>query len=889
MRRLPGFVVSSLALLVLASVAGLNAPAGASTGSARSRSAGFVANAVHHDVSPPLRDIKPSTTQGKAHPALRVHSKPEARVPAKDTSGTSQRPTIPSPIANFDGISANGSAPPDTSAAAGLTQVAELVNTKFAVYNKTGGILYGPVNTNTIWSGFGGGCQTNNDGDGQVQWDPLAQRWFVDQFSVSTTPFLMCLAVSTSTDATGSYFRYSFSYTNFPDYPKIGIWPDAYYAAINMFNAAGTQALGTMVCAYDRAKMLTGAAATQQCKSPYTSGEHTLAPATVQGTTAPPAGETHYEVGLGEGANSLQYWKFHVDWVTPGNSTLTGPTVLSVTAFSKACSGGGTCIPQSGTTQKLDSLGDRVMTSMNYRNYGDHEALVVSHSITAGSSVGKRWYELRVGAGNTLSVFQQGTVAPDSAYRWMGSIGQDKSGDFALGYSVSSSSLRPGIRYTGRLPSDPLGSMPQGEATIITGAGSQTGGLSRWGDYSAITIDPADDCTFWYANEYIPANGSFNWRTRLASFKFTQCGGTVTNDFSISANPSSLTVTQGNSANSTISTVITSGVSQSVSLSASGLPSGASASFNPNPINSGSSSTATISTAPSTPTGTYTVTVTGTGTSATHSTTISLTVNAPAANDFSISANPSSLTVIQGNSANSTISTVITSGVSQSVSLSASGLPSGATASFSPNPINSGSSSTATLSTAASTPTGTYTITVTGTGTSATHSTTISLTVNAAGSGNLLLNPGFENGSLPPWVATAGVLNNSSAEPPHSGLWDAWLDGYGTSHTDSLYQQVAIPSSVTSASLSLWLHIDTAETTTTIAYDTLKVQIRNTSNQVLATLATYSNLNKAAGYSLKSFDVSAFKGQTIRVYLLGVEDVSLQTSFVADDFTLSTA
>lgn len=786
MRRLPGFVVSSLALLVLASVAGLNAPAGAATGSTRSHDAGFVANAVHHDVSPPLRDITPSTTKGKAHPALRVRSKPESPVPAKDTSGTSQRPTIPSPIANFDGISANGSAPPDTSAAAGLTQVAEVVNTRFAVYNKTGGVLYGPVNTNTIWSGFGGGCQTNNDGDAQVQWDPLAQRWLVSQFSVSTTPFLMCLAVSTTTNATGTYFRYSFSYTNFPDYPKVGIWPDAYYAAINMFNAAGTQALGTMICAYDRAKMLTGAAATQQCKSPYTSGEHTLAPATLQGTTAPPAGSPHYEVGLGEGANSLQYWKFHVDWVTPGNSTLTGPTVLPVTAFSKACSGGGTCIPQAGTTNRLDSLGDRVMTSMNYRNYGDHEALVVSHSITAGSSVGKRWYELRVGAGNTLSVFQQGTVAPDSAYRWMGSIGQDKSGDFALGYSVSSSSLRPGIRYTGRLAADPLGTMPQGEATVITGAGSQTGGLSRWGDYSAMTIDPADDCTFWYASEYIPSNGSFNWRTRLASFKFTQCGGTQTNDFSISANPSSLTVTQGNSANSTISTVIT-------------------------------------------------------------------------------------------------------SGVSQSVSLSASGLPSGATASFSPNPINSGSSSTATISTAAGTPTGTYTITVTGTGTSATHSTTISLTVNAAGGGNLLQNPGFETGSISPWVAPSDVLNNSSAQPPHSGLWDAWLDGYGSSHTDTLYQQVAIPSTVTSASLSLWLHIDSAETTTTIAYDTLKVQIRNTNNQVLATLATYSNLNKAAGYSLKSFDVSAYRGQTVRVYLLGVEDFSLQTSFVADDFTLSTA
>ena len=784
MRRLP-VVGSLMAALTLSAVAGFSSPAAAGP---RESTGGkvVVANAVHHDVSPPLRDIEPSTTPGRSHPALRLAGKPGPAVHAKDTSGGKPpHPGVPSPIANFDGISANGSAPPDTSAAAGLTQIAEVANTKFAVYSKTGGVLLAPENTNTLWAGFGGGCQTNNDGDGQVQWDTLAQRWVVDQFSVTTTPFLMCVAVSTTNDATGSYFRYSFSYSNFPDYPKVAIWPDAYYTTINMFNAAGTQALGTMICAYDRAKMLTGAGATQQCFSPYTSGEHTLAPATMEGPTAPPSGAPNYEVGLGESANQLQYFKFHVDWVTPTNSSLTGPTVLSVSAFSKACNGG-TCIPQSGTTQRLDSLGDRVMTSMNYRNYGDHEALVVSHSITAGSSVGKRWYELRVGTGSTLSVFQQGTYAPDSSYRWMGSIAQDKSGDFALGYSASSSSLHPGIRYTGRLPGDPLGQMPQGEATVITGAGSQTGGLSRWGDYSAMTIDPADDCTFWYSQEYIPANGSFNWRTRIASFKFTQCGGTQTNDFSISANPSSITVTQGQSGTSTVSTTIISGQSQSVSLSASGLPSGATASFNPNPINSGNSSTLTITTAPTTPAGTYTVTVTGTGTFATHSTGITLTVN-----------------------------------------------PSG-------------------------------------------------------GGSQLLQNPGFETGSITPWVSTAGVLNNSLSEPPHSGSWDAWLDGYGVSHTDTLYQQVAIPSSAASATLSLWLHIDTAETTNTIAYDTLKVQIRNSNNVVLATLATYSNLDHAPGYSLKSFDVSSFKGQTIRVYLLGVEDVSLQTSFVADDFALNT-
>src|SRR6266705_2030408 len=174
----------------------------------------------------------------------------------------------------------------------------------------------------------------------------------------------------------------------------------------------------------------------------------------------------------------------------------------------------------------------------------------------------------------------------------MGSIAMDRSGDMALGYSVSSSSLRPGIRYTGRLQSDPAGTMPQGEATVITGGGSQTGGLSRWGDYSAMSVDPADDCTFWYAQEYIPANGSFNWHTRIASFKFANCGGPPPpHDFSISASPSSVTVTQGQSGTTTIATTVTSGSSQSVTLSASGLPSGATASFSPNPISSGSTST----------------------------------------------------------------------------------------------------------------------------------------------------------------------------------------------------------------------------------------------------------------------------------------------------------
>lgn len=259
--------------------------------------------------------------------------------------------------------------------------------------------------------------------------------------------------------------------------------------------------------------------------------------------------------------------------------------------------------------------------------------------------------------------------------------------------------------------------------------------------------------------------------------------------------------------------------------------------------------------------------------------------------DFGISASPGSVSVVQGSSATSTISTTVSGGFNASVALSASGLPSGVTAAFSPTSIAAPGNGSATMTlTASSTATaGTYSITVTGTGGGKTHTTTVSLTVTASSGGTttqILANPGFESGAVS-WTTTTGVITNSTGEAPHSGSWYAWLDGYGSATTDTLQQQVTIPSAATAAKLNFYLHIDTAETTTTTAYDTLKVQIRNSSGTVLATLATYSNLNHNTGYSLKSFDLLAYKGQTIQVYLIGVEDSTLQTSFVVDDFALN--
>ncbi|MGZ7073971.1 MAG: hypothetical protein ACXVKL_16140 [Candidatus Angelobacter sp.] len=354
-------------------------------------------------------------------------------------------------------------------------------------------------------------------------------------------------------------------------------------------------------------------------------------------------------------------------------------------------------------------------------------------------------------------------------------------------------------------------------------------------------------------------------------------------NYTLSASPSSLTVTQGTSGNSTITVTPSGGFTGSVSLSTSALPSGVTATFGTNPTTG--SSVVTFTASSTATTGTTSVTITGTSGTLSHTTSISLTVNAVATPNFSLSASPSSLTVKQGTAGSSTITVTPSGGFTGSVTLSNSALPSGVTASFGTNPTTSSSVLTFTASSTATT--GTSTITITGTSGTLTHTTTISLTISSASATQLIVNPGFETGTATPWTLTAGVLNNSTSEPAHSGSWDAWMDGYGTTHTDSSAQTVAIPSTATSATLTFWLHIDTAETTTTTAFDTLKVQVLNTSGTVLSTLATFSNLNKAAGYSQKSFDVTSFKGQTVQIKFLGVEDSSLQTSFVIDDINLN--
>jgi hypothetical protein len=697
----------------------------------------FVHHSVHNDVSPALRDLPTvnALTQRAPHEAepLRRIPLPFGLKPANEPDMVHQQtaPLAPATHApaiglGFEGLG-NGAlgftpnaAPPDTNGAVGATQYVQWVNESFAVFNKsTGALIAGPTAGNSLWSGFGGGCQNNNDGDPIVTYDKAANRWVFSQFSVSTTPFLQCVAVSTTSDATGTYNRYSFQYSNFDDYPKMGVWTDAYYITFNMFSNVF---VGADACAYDRNAMLAGQPATQVC---FQQGNSVggLLPSDLDGSTAPPAGSPNFMVFFG--SNNLNLFKFHVDFATPGNSTFTGPTVIPVAAFTPLCNGG-TCVPQPGTNQQLDSLADRLMYRLAYRNFGTHESLVVNHSVVAGSSGGVRWYELQNPNG-TVTLAQQSTFAPDSDFRWMGSIAMDKSGDMALGYSVSSSSTSPSIRFTGRAASDPANTM-QAETTIINGTGSQTGGLNRWGDYSAMQIDPVDDCTFWYTQEYMKTTGSFNWNTRIANFKFPNCGGVATPDFSLSASPGSVSVVQGSNGSSTITVNPVNGFTGSVSLSASGLPAGVTATFNP--TSTTGSSTLTFTASSTATVGTSTVTITGTSGALTHTTTISLTVtsNAPAP-DFTISVSPTSLSVARGTSGSYTVTITAKNGFSGTVSLSVTGLPSRVTGTFNPTSVTGSGTSTLTVTVNRRATTGTRTLTIKGTSGTLSHSTTATLTI----------------------------------------------------------------------------------------------------------------------------------------------------------------
>src|SRR2546421_1534195 len=398
-----------------------------------------------------------------------------------------------------EGIGANGSLPPDANIAVGDTQIVEVVNTQFAVYDKTGALQIGPFPLHQLFAGLGGMCATSDGGDPIVLFDQIAHRWFISQIQYNSTftTNLLCTAVSTTPDATGFYVSYEWNFgANLPDYPKVGVWPDAYYFSANLFYR-GSIFQGADACALDRNAMITAQPATGVC---FSSSTASLLPASLDGSTLPDSGEPGFYVALT--SSGLNIYKFHVDFGNINSSTFTSVS-RTVAAYRQAC-GGGACVPQPQTNQQLDTLGDRLMYRLSYRRFPTYESLLVDHSVqirSTSNQTGVRWYEIR-NPNTSPVIVQQSTYAPDTArYRWMGSMAQDKQGNMLVGFSGASAALFPSIAYSGRLAADPANQM-QTEFTSVFGTGSQTT-YTRWGDYTSMAVDPVDDCTFWFVGEYL--------------------------------------------------------------------------------------------------------------------------------------------------------------------------------------------------------------------------------------------------------------------------------------------------------------------------------------------------------------------------------------------------
>jgi hypothetical protein len=536
---------------------------------------------VAFDVSPTLRELAarrvtpalPEEDQGE----VREENGPDAigsDTYFQDTAVQNSIPqlTIPSTNANFEGLSNQDNFnifggrvnPPDPVGDVGPNNYVEMVNLVFAIYDKSGNLLLGPVDSGTLWDGFVIPDCTDPSGDPVVLYDQFSDRWLLSQFTTRglddpSLPFYNCVAISQTPDPTGAYYRYAFRTQPdtvdggyfFPDYPKYGVWKDSYVMTTRDFGLVDQY--GISVYALEKNKMINGQAKARAVQFfldsnvvPLEMIGDGLLPPDVDGKTkpktdapAPIVGTQDDGAGYGATFDALNIWDLRVQWNSTPTASLTGPTQLPVAPFDSVfpCVGGQgsrDCLPQPGitnTAQYLDILSYRQRPTyrLAYRNFGTYESYVTNQSVEAAPNVaGVRWYEIRRTNG-AYSVYQQGTYAPgDGVHRWMGSVAQDWKGNIALGYSVvNGTNVYPGIRYTGRLAGDPLGQMTQGEGVIINGSGVQRTTNSRWGDYTSLNVDPVDDCTFWYVNEYYTLAGQLSstagWQTRIGSFKMPGC------------------------------------------------------------------------------------------------------------------------------------------------------------------------------------------------------------------------------------------------------------------------------------------------------------------------------------------------------------------------------
>jgi hypothetical protein len=554
-----------LAMSVL--VVSTSLPAQATADSPQRASNPRFINATAFDVSAPLSSL------ARAHPATGTSGalkevRPDRGPVVADRgfSGSAAQTRTPvntsisAPIANFEGLSNQDNFntfgfrvnPPDPNGEVGPNHYVEMINLVFAVYSKAGTLLLGPVDTGTLWTGFAVSDCLDPSGDPVVLYDQLADRWILTQFTTAGPEYFNCVAISVTGDPTGAYYRYAFSTgLNFPDYPKYGVWTDSYVITTREFGPTVEYGIG--VYALEKNKMINGLPGARAV-SFFLDGNDPdmlplvgdgLLPADIDGkqkpmldTAIPLVGTQDDGGGYGATFDALNIWDLRVKWRSTPVASLVLNTQLPVAAFDSIFPCAPTsrdCLPQPGIidpNQYLDILSYRQRPTFRlaYRNFKSYEALVTNQSVEAAPGIaGVRWYEIRRNAAGAYTVFQQGTYAPgDGVHRWMGSIAQNKKGGMALGYSVvNGTTVYPGIRYTGRLSGDPLGQMTLGEGTIINGSGVQTTTNSRWGDYTDMTVDPTDDCTFWYVNEYYTAAGQASspagWQTRIASFKLPGC------------------------------------------------------------------------------------------------------------------------------------------------------------------------------------------------------------------------------------------------------------------------------------------------------------------------------------------------------------------------------
>jgi hypothetical protein len=525
------------------------------------------------DVSKPLRElVKEAKSAGKVIPRrgpdpIVVDASSGDSGATQATSSSFSTLAIGSPLANFEGLSNQDNFntfgfrvnPPDPVGDVGPNHYVEMINLVFAIYNKTGAKLLGPASLGSLWAGFAVADCANNAGDPIVVYDQFTDRWLLSQFTSVGPQYWNCIAISQTGDPTGAYYRYAFitqpdpdlaGGTFFPDYPKYGVWRDTYVITTRDFGEVDEY--GISVYGLEKNKMINGDPAARSVQFfldsavvPLNLIGDGLLPADADGKQKPKedvpipiVGTQDDNAAYGATFDALNIWDFQVKWHSTPTASLVLKTQLPVASFDSIFPCAPTsrdCLPQPGitnTAQYLDILSYRQRPTwrLAYRNVKDYEAMVTSQSVEALPGIaGMRWYEIRRATTGAYSVYQQGTYAPaDGVHRWMGSIAQDKNGGMALGYSVvNGTTVFPGIRYTGRVAGDPLGTMPQGEGVIINGSGVQTTTNSRWGDYTSMNVDPVDDCTFWYVNEYYTAAGQASsaagWQTRIASFKLPGC------------------------------------------------------------------------------------------------------------------------------------------------------------------------------------------------------------------------------------------------------------------------------------------------------------------------------------------------------------------------------